>query len=396
MRILLVGGGGREHALAWALARHGHTLFFSHANPGFDALGTVREGSPLELAAELRPDLVVIGPEAPLSAGLVDALDAIGVPAFGPTRDAARLESSKIWSKQFMLRHGLPTASARVIGPDDAVPEVARGVIKLDGLAAGKGVWVCTDAAQVREAAAEARRLHPGGSFLLETCLSGPEVSVLALSDGTRIAPLPAARDHKRRFDGDRGPNTGGMGAVAPVAVPEYDRCVAILQAAVTAMAQEGTPFRGVLYGGFMLTADGPMLLEFNARFGDPECQVLMALLDEDLAPWLLGAALGRLPAGAPRVRAAHACCVVVAGRDYPERPADAAVTRLPADGPDRVVFQAGTRRTGGELRAVGGRVLGVTGIGADAGSARAAAYAGVADVAFDGAAWRTDIGGAG
>ncbi len=393
MKILLVGGGGREHALAWALGRHGHALHFTHENPGFDGLGEVVVGDPLERALALRPDLVVIGPEAPLAAGLVDKLDAHSIPAFGPTQAAARLETSKVWSKEFMLRHGLPTARAQVLAPGQTLPMVEQGVIKVDGLAAGKGVWVCTDESEVRRAVSEAMRINPKGKILLEERLSGPEVSVLALSDGTRITPLPAARDHKRRFDGDRGPNTGGMGAVAPVGIPEREECVEILQRAVAAMAHEGVPFRGVLYGGFMLTKKGPRLLEFNARFGDPECQVLMTLLDEDPAPWFLGVAHGRLPGRTIRTRWAHACCVVVTADGYPERGADAAVEALPADTPDVVVFHSGTARVGGELRATGGRVLGVTGIGPSSEMARERAYAAVRQVRFEGASYRSDIG---
>ncbi len=396
MNILLVGGGGREHALAWALSRHGHALHFSHANPGFDGLGTVRVGDPLALAKELKPDLVVIGPEAPLAAGLVDQLDALSIPAFGPTKAAAQLESSKVWSKEFMLRHGLATARAQVLAPGQTLPMIDDGVIKIDGLAGGKGVWVCQDEAEVRRAVAEAMRLQPRGRILLEERLSGPEVSVLVLSDGSRVAPLPTARDHKRRFDGDRGPNTGGMGAIAPVGIPEREECVEILQRAVTAMAHEGTPFRGVLYGGFMLTKKGPRLLEFNARFGDPECQVLMALIDEDPAPWFLGAAQGRLPGRSIRTRWAHACCVVVTGEGYPERPANALIEALPHESDELRVFHAGTERRADGIWATGGRVLGVTGVGPSAEAARERAYAGVREVRFAGASCRTDIGTSG
>ncbi len=396
MKILLVGGGGREHALAWSLSRHGHALHFTHENPAFAALGIVDVGDPVERARALSPDLVVIGPEAPLAAGVVDQLDALSIPAFGPTRMAARLETSKLWAKDFMIRNGLPTALAQVLQPGQTLPMIEDGVVKLDGLAAGKGVWVCTDEHEMRRAVADAQRLQPKGKILLEERLIGPEVSVMALCDGTRIAPLPAARDHKRRYDGDRGPNTGGMGAVAPIGIPEREECVEVLQRAVTAMAHEGTPFRGVLYGGFMLTRKGPKLLEFNARFGDPECQVLMALLDEDPAPWLLGAAQGRLPGRAIRMRWAHACCVVVTAEGYPDQVADAVIDGLPADRDDLVVFHSGTRREGGVLRAVGGRVVGVTGIGASAEMACERAYAGAREVQFAGASYRRDIGATG
>jgi phosphoribosylamine--glycine ligase len=393
MRILLVGGGGREHALAWVLARHGHDLRFTEANPGFEGLGRLVGGDPLDAAQGV--DLVVIGPEAPLAAGLVDTLAARGIPAFGPSAAAARLESSKVYTKAFALRHGLPTAAARVLAPGERFRAEHAWVVKLDGLAGGKGVWVCADAAETDAAVAQARAARPDAELLLEEVMVGAEVSVLGLCDGARMVPLLPARDHKRRFDGDLGPNTGGMGAVAPVAITDADLAVChdVLRRSVAGMAAEGTPFRGVLYGGFMLTATGPRLLEYNVRFGDPECQPLMTLLDEDLAPWLLGSALGQLPGDTLRWKAGAACCVVVTAEGYPERGADAELRALPADTADLVVFQAGTARVGGQLRATGGRVLGIVGLGADADTARARAYAGVAEVRFDGAAWRTDIG---
>jgi phosphoribosylamine--glycine ligase len=393
MRLLLVGGGGREHALAWALARHGHSLTFTHDNPGFHALGRVVGGDP---AAVTDVDLVVIGPEAPLSEGLVDRLAARGIPAFGPTQAAAQLEASKIFTKRFAERHHLPTAAARVLRPGESFQADRAWVVKLDGLAAGKGVWVCADAAETDAAIAQARAARPDADLLLEERLDGPEVSVLGISDGERVVPLLPARDHKRRFDGDQGPNTGGMGALAPVPVAPDDLAVChdVLRRAVAGMAAEGTPFRGILYGGFMLTAQGPRLLEFNVRFGDPECQPLMAMLDEDLAPWLLGSALGRLPGDSLRWRTGAACCVVVTADSYPDRGADAPVEHLPAEAEDLLVFHAGTRVVDGRLRAVGGRVFGVVGRGPDLGAARARAYASVGEVRFAGAAWRTDIGG--
>lgn len=393
MRILILGGGGREHALGWALARHGHTLFHTHEHPGLAALAAFRPGDPVTVARDERVDLVVVGPEAPLAEGVVDRLTAAGIPAFGPTRAAAQLETSKVHSKAFCLRHGLPTAAAKVLRPDDTLPAFGPAVVKLDGLAAGKGVWVTGSGAETAAAIAQAVAARPDAPILVEERLEGREVSVLALSDGERVVGLPPARDHKRRFDGDEGPNTGGMGAVAPIRFDAHAACLDVLGRAVRAMAAEGTPFRGVLYGGFMLTDAGPKLLEFNVRFGDPECQPLMALIDEDPAPWFLGAATGRLPGEAIRLRPLAACCVVVVGEHYPERGADAPIEALPADADDLVTFLAGTRRVDGVLRASGGRVLGVTGLGATPEAARARAYAGVAEVRFAGAAWRTDIG---
>ncbi len=393
MRVLVVGGGGREHALAWRLGRAGHTLCFSHPNPGFDRLGTVDVGDPVDVARRHAVDLVVVGPEGPLAEGLVDRLEAAGVVAFGPRKNAAWLESSKVASKRFMERHDLPRARSITLAPEDTLAWAGPGVVKLDGLAAGKGVWVCADGRAVRAAVEQSFRLRPDAPVLIEEVLVGPELSVLGLCDGTRVAPLLPARDHKRRYDGDEGPNTGGMGAVAPVPTDTWHACAEILQRAVSGMAAEGTPFCGVLYGGFMLTAEGPKLVEFNVRFGDPECQPLMMLLDEDPAPWFHGAATGRLPGERLRWKPGAACCVVVSGADYPTRGADADIEALPDDVDDLVVFHAGTSRRDGVLRATGGRVLGVTAYGPDAESARRRAYAGVAQVRFAGAAWRTDIG---
>jgi phosphoribosylamine--glycine ligase len=325
----------------------------------------------------------------------VDRCTAAGIPAFGPTAAAARLESSKVHTKALAQKYDLPTADARVVRRGDAFAVDRPWVVKLDGLAAGKGVWVCDTVEETRAALAAAFEARPEASVLLEERLEGPELSVLGLCDGTRVVPLPAARDHKRRFDADAGPNTGGMGAIAPVAVSEgvLAACHDVLRRAVTGMAAEGTPFHGVLYGGFMLTRSGPKLLEFNVRFGDPECQPLMALLDEDPAPWFLGAARGQLPGTALRMKAAHACCVVVCAADYPEGRANAPITHLPAEADDLLVDHAGTALRDGKVWATGGRVLALTGLAATPAAARARAYNAVREVEFEGAAWRMDIG---
>ncbi len=395
MRIVLVGGGGREHALARAMARHGHAVHFTHDNPGFVGLGERTVADPMAAARHLSAELVVVGPEAPLAEGLVDHLEAEGFLAFGPSAAAARLESSKIFTKSLATRHGLPTAEARVVRRGDRLTLDRPWVVKLDGLAAGKGVWVPDSVAATEAALDEAFAARPDADVLLEERLEGPELSVLGIADGTRVVPLLPARDHKRRFDGDLGPNTGGMGAIAPVSVPEATlaTCHDVLRRAVLGMKADGVPFRGVLYGGFMLTDSGPKLLEFNVRFGDPECQPLMTLLDEDPVPWFLGAARGELPGERLRFSSRHACCVVVSGADYPARGAHATITQLPRDSDDLVVYHAGTSSHDGALWATGGRVLGVTGLGPSAEAARSRAYQGVAEVRFAGAAWRGDIG---
>ena len=395
MNVVVVGGGGRESALVRALARWGHNLWVTHENPGFVGRAQHTPGDPVAVARAVGAELVVVGPEGPLAEGLVDRCEAAGIPAFGPTAAAARLETSKVYTKALAQRYGLPTADARVVRRGDGFVVDRPWVVKLDGLAAGKGVWVCDTVAETEEALAAAFAARPDMTVLLEERLDGPELSVLGLSDGTRVVPFPAARDHKRRFDGDIGPNTGGMGAIAPVNVPPgvLGTCHDVLRRAVAGMAADGTPFRGVLYGGFMLTERGPKLLEFNVRFGDPECQALMALWDEDPAPWFLGAARGTLPGTTLRLREAHACCIVVAGEAYPEGKANAPVRALPAETDDLLVDQAGTSLRDGQLWATGGRVLALTGVGPSAGAARGRAYNAVREVEFDGAAWRMDIG---
>ncbi|MEZ4238149.1 MAG: phosphoribosylamine--glycine ligase [Myxococcota bacterium] len=414
MRVLLVGHGGRENALAWRLARSERvtSLVVCGDNPGWPRAATRREGTLLALLDEMpgEPEglaLVVVGPEAPLAEGLADAAAARDVPCFGPTAAAARLETSKAFAKEVMVAAGVPTAGALVVDPRDpddlarARARCDRGdvVVKVDGLAAGKGVVVCETPDQAHAALAQLAAFGEAAERLvLEDRLVGPEVSVFALCDGQRAVPLLSARDHKQLLDGGRGPNTGGMGAVAPSPDVDAVRAAEIVaqvhQPVVEALAARGMPFRGVLYAGLMLTADGPRVLEFNVRFGDPECQALMPLWEDDPVPWLLGAARGALPAGRPRVARGAACCVVLASRGYPASSEKG--TRIPEPAPTEgvVVFHAGTRRDpDGTLRTNGGRVLGVTGVGADPASARAAAYAAVEGWRFDGAQLRTDIG---
>lgn len=406
MHVLLVGGGGREHALAWRLGLSpGLTrLSVTHPNPGFPLAARAVDGDPVAFAVAEAVDLVVVGPEGPLAEGLVDRLAAAGVPAFGPLQAAARLEASKAFAKSFMDRHGIPTAAWSEHADRDAARAACRGpcVIKADGLAAGKGVYVCDDADAARAAVDEifAGRFGAAGArVVVEERLTGPEVSILAICDGQRAVPLLPARDHKRRYDADAGPNTGGMGAICPPpGLPEglvEDVRRTVLQRVVDGLRAEGAPFRGVLYAGLMLTPDGPKVLEFNVRFGDPECQPLMLMLDEDLLPLMVSAASGALPTRPLRWRKGAACCVVMVAGGYPGPVVKGApIMGVPAPSADAVVFYAGARRAGDAVVSDGGRVLGVTAHGPDLASARRNAYAMVDAVRFETCAVRRDIGG--
>jgi phosphoribosylamine--glycine ligase len=419
MHILLVGSGAREHALAWRLAREGHTLVAAPGNPGIarharcaptplaDVEGLVR------LARAEPADLVVVGPEAPLEAGLVDALAGAGVPAFGPTRAAARLETSKVFAKEFMARHGVPTAAFRVVTSVDAALDAARAfgypaVLKADGLAAGKGVVVAGDERAARafaSACLEEGHLGAAGSRLVvETFLPGTEASLFFLVDGARAWAFPAAQDFKRLGDSDRGPNTGGMGAVAPLPVPPglaAEVETAIVAPTLQGMAEEGHPFRGLLYVGLMRTDACARVVEFNARFGDPETQALMPLVAHGLGDSLLACALGRLDAGPTMLAGACAVAVVLAAAGYPSTPRQGDPVTGLAAWPDAAqedaealwCFHAGTRQEGGELVAAGGRVLTVVARDDTWVEARARAYAGLARLALAGGQQRGDIG---
>ncbi len=392
--------------------------------PGNAGLPLLAEGSPIrrhplerldaesivELAGHLGVDLAVIGPEAPLVDGAVDALLRARVPAFGPTRAAARLEASKAFLKDFATRHGIPTAPYDVVRSFERAEEVirARGapiVVKADGLCAGKGVVV---ASTVDEALAAARALlveerfgAAGDAVVLEDVIAGVEVSVHAVTDGERLLVLPPARDHKRVGDGDRGPNTGGMGAVAPSPGVSAELLARIereiLRPTLEGMRAEGRPFRGVLFAGIMVTPAGdPMLLEHNVRFGDPECEVLMALLDGDVAELLHSAAIGRLDERAVTVSSRHAVAVVLAAPGYPEAPKTGGVIeglgRAEAI-PGVVVHHAGTALREGAVVTAGGRVLAVTAAAASLDEARALAYRAAAELHFEGVHYRRDIG---
>jgi phosphoribosylamine--glycine ligase len=407
MRIALVGSGGREHALAWRLTTEGHEVVALPGNPGMAERAATREvalGDVPALAAAClaeEPALVVVGPEAPLAAGLADRLRAHAVPVFGPSQAAAQLEASKAFSKALMQSAGIPTARFVTVATpaelDAALAELGGAVaVKADGLAAGKGVVVCATAEEAREAG---RRLLGSGRVVVEERLEGPEISIIALTDGKALAILPPARDHKRLRDGDQGPNTGGMGAVSPVPAPadllDFTRD-SVLRPTLEAMRARGTPFSGALYAGLMLTPRGPRVLEFNARFGDPETQaIVVALAPAVKLGELLFAAATETLTDAVLPTSQSAACVVLASAGYPDSPrAGDAITGLDAArAAGAIVFHAGTRLEHGTLRTAGGRVLNVTAAGATTAEAREAANRAAALVRFDGLQRRTDVG---
>jgi phosphoribosylamine--glycine ligase len=409
MHVLLIGGGGREHALAWKLRQspHLHRLSVTNWNPGFEPCDRV-EGDPVVWAKSNEVDLVVVGPEGPLEAGIVDAFAAVGIPCFGPSAAAARLESSKAFCKEFFGRAGIPTATATLVSDlESALVAIRRlggaCVVKADGLAAGKGVVVADDEESAVQAVSWmlAGGLGKAGqSVLIEERLEGPEVSVLAICDGRIGLCFPPVRDHKRRFAGDLGPNTGGMGTISPA--PGVDSALLaeiearVIVPALAQLAREGTPFVGTLFAGMMLTRNGPKTLEFNVRFGDPECQVLMMGLapEEDLLVRLHDAALGRLSATPLASRSGTACCVVVVESGYPEAPRKGArITQLPPDSANQQVFFAGVTQDASGLLVNGGRVLGCTAWAETATEARELANKMASSVHFSGAAFRDDIG---
>jgi phosphoribosylamine--glycine ligase len=418
MRVLVVGGGGREHALAWRIARGGHEVLCAPGNVGIAEVARCLPVKTDELAkiADLADaesvDLVVVGPEAPLVAGLADLLASRGRAVFGCSRAAAEIEGSKAFAKAFMARHRIPTAAFGVFGGVQEAElfidtESGRGasrlVVKADGLAAGKGVILCSTADEakraVRSLMAERVLGDAGKQIVIEEFLVGREASLMALCDGERVIPLAPAEDHKTIFDGDRGPMTGGMGVVSPTPVMD-DLQVAravreVLEPTARGMVAEGRPFRGLLYAGLMLTARGPQVLEFNCRFGDPETQALMARWDDDLAAVLHGVATGQPPARV-RFSSRAAVCVVLAAPGYPGPvQAGGAIEGLSAAAEleDVVVFHAGTKREDGRVVTAGGRVLGVTALGDGVEGARARAYEAVAKIRFDGMQYRKDIG---
>ncbi len=416
MRVLVVGGGGREHAICWKLAQS-PKVDKLYCAPGNAGIAQVAECVPINAtdvdgmvrwAKENGMDFVMVAPDDPLALGMVDALEAAGIPAFGPRKNAAVIEASKAFSKNLMKKYDIPTAKYETFTDlQKALAYIeAQGapiVVKADGLALGKGVTV---AQTVEEAKAAARSMmedkkfgESGSTVVIEECMTGPEVTVLAFCDGEHLVPMLSSQDHKRAYDGNRGPNTGGMGAIAPS--PNYTPAVAercrqeIFLPTVAAMKAEGRPFQGVLYFGLMLTPDGPKVVEYNARFGDPETQPILSLLDSDLMDIFLACRNGTLDQVDIRWKPGAACCLVLASGGYPVKyQSGYPISGLEEAAKSAAVFHAGTKQgEGGAVLTAGGRVLGITALGKDLPEAISNAYAAAKPVSFQDMHFRTDIG---
>jgi phosphoribosylamine--glycine ligase len=417
MKVLVVGGGGREHALCWKLRQSPLVtdLFCAPGNPGIAAVADLVPIQAEEIhqladfASDVGIDVTMVGPELPLSLGIADEFTARGLAIFGPTKAAAEIEASKVFAKQFMARHGIPTAEFEIVHERGEAEAAARKlgfpvVLKADGLAAGKGVIIPHDEAELEAALdtffAERRFGQSGDRVVVERCLQGEEISFMVLSDGTRVLPLAVCRDYKRLGDGDVGPNTGGMGAHSPSGVLEKDVAQEILERVIRptieGLAEEQRPLRGVLYAGLMLTAEGPQVLEFNARLGDPETQALLLRLEDDLLPVLQSGAAGAFTVSRLQWRHEHAACVVLASAGYP----GVAVKGEPIHGIERAaaaeavqIFHAGTAWRDGEVVAAGGRVLNVCATGAGLREALVRAYGAAQLIEWPSKIFRRDIG---
>ena len=416
MHVLVVGGGGREHAIVWALSKSCKVDKLSCA-PGNAGIAELAQCVPVKAtdvagmvdwAKANAVDFVMVAPDDPLAMGMVDALEAAGIPAFGPRANAAVIEASKVFSKDLMAKYHIPTAKYQAFTDMDAALAYVRSqgapiVVKADGLALGKGVIVAQTVAEAEEAVrammADKKFGEAGARVVIEECMTGPEVTVLAFCDGKHLSPMPASQDHKRAYDGNKGPNTGGMGSIALVAcyTPEVAKvCMeTIFQPTVDAMAAEGRPFQGVLYFGLMLTPDGPKVVEYNSRFGDPECQSVLSLLDTDLMDILTACREGTLDQVDVRWKPGAACCLVLASGGYPgSYQKGCPITGLEEAGETTVVFHAGTARNdAGEIVTSGGRVLGVTAVESDLEGAIALAYQSAKHISFTDMQFRTDIG---
>ena len=418
MKVLVIGGGGREHALVWKIRQSPlvDEVFVAPGNAGIAAVGRNLEISAgdieglLDFARTEGIGLTVVGPEAPLMEGVVDRFQAEGLLIFGPKREPAQIEGSKSFAKSLMGRAGVPTAGHQVFSKMEEALAYVRGlppgglVVKADGLAAGKGVMVCSSTEEAGEAL---RRLMEERSLeaacqkvVVEERLFGKELSVFSFCDGARVVLLGSAQDYKPIGDGDTGPNTGGMGAYSPVPWVGGELVEEIVSTrhrpVAQALSEQETPYQGMLYGGLMITEEGPKVLEFNARFGDPETQPLLLRLEEDLLPWLLTTAEGRLEERKIRLRKEAAVCVVMASQGYPgkyETGKEISGLDEIAEREDVVVFHAGTVQKGDRVLTAGGRVLGVTALGKDLSSARSLAYEAVSKISFEGAYVRKDIG---
>ncbi len=395
MKVLLVGSGGREHALAWKLS-HSSELTQLHAAPGNPGIASIGDCHPvraedaeglLGLARELDIDLVVVGPEAPLVAGVADHLRHAGIAVFGPSREAARIEGSKTFAKEVMRAAGIPTAETFPVARPPCV-------VKADGLTAGKGVFVCETQDELDAALRAAASF--GDQIVIEELLQGPELSVFALSDGSAVVALPEARDYSRVGDGDTGPNTGGMGCYSPVpdAPDAHELVELVVKPVIAELAGRGSAFAGCLYAGMILTEDGPRVLEFNCRFGDPETQVILPRLEGDLLAALTAAAHGDLTGVSLATAESAAVTIAMAAGGYPkERDSGTPIDGVEAaEAAGALVFHAGTALRGDRLVTNGGRILNVTGVGASIEEARDHAYAGVERISFAGSRYRKDI----
>lgn len=416
MKVLVVGSGGREHALVWKIAQSPRVdkIYCAPGNGGVSGraecvpIGSEDIDGLLAFAREKAVDLTVVGPEAPLTLGIVDRFEEAGLPAFGPKENAAVLEGSKIFTKNFLSRHGIPTAEYRSFTDASAAIAYIRAkgaplVVKADGLAAGKGVIVATTAKEavsaVRMIMEEKRFGAAGRALLVEECLQGEEASFIVFTDGETVLPMLSSQDHKQVFDGDRGPNTGGMGAYTPAPVIQ-DRMSEIMETVmvptVQGMAKEGRVFKGVLYAGLMMTERGPEVLEFNVRFGDPEAQPILLRLKTDLIEIMEAILKGRLQDIQIEWKPGASVCLVMASGGYPgsyEKGKTISGLEKVPESQDLVVFHAGTRREGKEVVTSGGRVLGVTARGADLAAALEKAYSAVDLIDYEGRHFRTDIG---